>query len=223
MILYGNPTDFLIVFLGGILLSFTPCVYPLIPITVSFIGVKAGNSKLKAFILSLFYVTGMAVTYSLLGLTAAITGTLFGKISVHPITHIVVGVIIIIFGVSMLDIFYIPGFQITRLTRTKKEGRLGAFLLGLSSGLTVSPCLTPVLGTILAYIAIKKTLFYGSLLLFVFAYGMGVSLIIAGLFSSALMSIPKLGRWMSYIKRVLAAILIILGVYFIVDGIRGIV
>jgi len=94
--------------------------------------------------------------------------------------------------------------------------------LGLSSGLVASPCLTPVLGSILLYLAIKKNLFYGASLLFVFAFGMGISLIIAGLLSSVLLSIPKSGKWMRYVSILLAAVLVIVGIHFIINGIRRI-
>ena len=222
MILSGNLFDFLIVFLGGVFVSFTPCVFPLLPITISYIGIEAGSSKRKALSLSLFYVIGLSVTYVLLGLIASLTGTIFGRVSSNPITYIFVGIIIVIFGLAMFDLFQLPAFRLIKISGIRKKNKLGAFLLGLSSGLVASPCLTPALGAILAYLTIKKSLIYGSLLLFVFALGMGLSLIIAGLFSSALMSIPKLGRWMGYIKKILAGVLIILGFYFVIVGIRRI-
>jgi len=220
MNLSGNAFDFLIVFLGGIFVSFTPCVFPLLPITISYIGVEAGSSKRKALTLSLFYVLGLSITYSLLGLVASLTGTIFGRISSNPLTYIFVGIVILIFGLAMLDLFQLPMFRLMKMSGRKEKNTLGAFLLGLSSGLVASPCLTPVLGTILAYLTIKKSLVYGSLLLFVFALGMGTSLVIAGLFSSALMSMPKLGKWMDYIKKILAAVMFVLGLYFIFIGIR---
>ena len=220
MILSGNAFDFLIVFLGGVFVSFTPCIFPLLPVIISYIGIEAGSSKRKALSLSLFYVIGLSVTYSLLGLIASLTGTIFGRISSNPITYIFVGIIIMIFGLAMLDLVQLPVVRLIKISGIRKKNKLGAFLLGLSSGLVASPCLTPVLGTILAYLTIKKSLIYGSLLLFVFALGMGLSLIIAGLCSSALMSMPKLGRWMEYIKKIFAGVLIILGFYFIFIGIR---
>lgn len=220
MNLSGSPFDFVLAFAGGILVSFTPCVYPLIPVSAGYIGAGASGSRFRGLSLSAVYVTGIAVTYSLLGLLASLTGTFFGSISANPITRIVVGVIIILFALSMLDLFAIrlPGIKAPGL---KKGNYLSTFLLGLASGLIVSPCLTPVLGSILLYLATKKNVAYGMFLLMCFAYGMGLVLILVGTFSSILVNLPKAGRWLNYIKRFFAVLLIITGLYFIVNAIRG--
>lgn len=221
MNLSGNPIDYLIVFLGGILLSFTPCVYPLIPISASFISIRSEGSKIKGLTLSLTYTTAVALAYSLLGLLASLTGKVFGAISLNPLIRICVGLIIVAFGLSMLDLFNIPQSRILRLPKLKKSGYLSTFFLGLSSGLMISPCTTPVLGAILVYLATKKNIIYGTTLLFTFAYGLGLIFIIVGTFSSILVNLPKSGRWMVYIKKFAAAILICLGIYFIIIAIKG--
>lgn len=220
MSLSGSPFDYVVAFLGGVLVSFTPCVYPLIPISAGFIGIKAGGSKLRGFSLSISYVTGIAITYSILGLFASLTGTLFGKINSSPITYFLVGAVIIFFGFSLLDLFIIPVPNIIKLPVFKKQNYFSAFLLGLSSGLIASPCLTPVLGSILAYLATKKNLLYGATLLFSFAYGMGLILILVGTSSAILVNLPKSGKWLVYAKRFSAILLIAMGVYFISTGIR---
>ena len=218
MNLSGNPIDYLVAFFGGVLLSFTPCVYPLIPISAGFIGVKAAGSKLKGLALSLVYVTGLAITYSLLGLIASLTGRFLGVISANPITHILVGIIIITFGLSMLDIFSISLPAIIKLPKLKKGNYFSTFLLGLTSGLIVSPCITPVLGAILAYLTTKKNILYAMTLLFSFAYGMGLILILLGTFSTILLSLPQSGKWMVYIKKFAAFVLIGMGIYFVFNG-----
>ncbi|MFA5156942.1 MAG: cytochrome c biogenesis protein CcdA [Candidatus Omnitrophota bacterium] len=220
MILSGGPVDYLAAFLGGVLLSFTPCVYPLIPISVSYIGLNAAHSRLKGFLLSVAYVTGIAVTYSILGLIASLTGQLFGRISSHPVTYIVAGLVIVFFGISMFDVFNISLTNLIRLPKYKKQDYLSTFVLGLISGLVIGPCVTPALGAILTYLATKKNIVYGMLLLFSFAYGMGLVLILAGTFTGLLAGLPKSGRWMVYAKRVGAAIVLAVGVYFIYTGIR---
>jgi thiol:disulfide interchange protein DsbD len=220
MNLSGSPFDYLVAFLGGVLLSFTPCVYPLVPISAGFIGVRSAGSRLKGFALSLTYVSGIAITYSLMGLLATLTGTLFGVVSSHPFTNLAVGTIIIIFGLSMLDIFSISLPNIARLPPLKKGSYLSTFFLGLTSGLIIGPCLTPALGAILAYLATKKHIIYGTTLLFCFAYGMGFLLILVGTFSGLLANLPKSGKWMVYIKRLAAFILLAMGAYFIYVGIR---
>lgn len=220
MHLSGSPVDYLIAFLGGLLISFTPCVYPLIPVSAGYIGVRAGGSKFKGLTLSLVYVTGVALTYSILGLLASLTATFFGKISSSPITYLFAGSVIILFGLSMLDLFTIPLPNIIKLPKLKRQSYFSTFILGLSSGLIVSPCLTPVLGSILVYLATKKNLLYGATLLFSFAYGMGLVLILVGTFSAALVNLPKSGKWMLYIKRFFSFVLIGMGVYFIFAGLR---
>ncbi|MDD2688863.1 MAG: cytochrome c biogenesis protein CcdA [Candidatus Omnitrophica bacterium] len=219
----GSPIDFLVAFLGGILVSFTPCVYPLIPIAAGYIGVTSSGSKAKGLFLSLLYVTGVAITYSALGLIASVTGEIFGRINSSPITHLFVGIVIILFGFSMLDLFALPLPNMIKLPAIKKHNYLSAFLLGLSSGLIVSPCLTPVLGSILVYLATKRNFIYGATLLFSFAYGMGLILILAGIFSSLLVNLPKSGKWMMWIKRIFALFLCGIGIYLIIVAIKEIV
>jgi thiol:disulfide interchange protein DsbD len=221
MNLSGNLLDYFVAFLGGILVSFTPCVYPLIPISASYIGITSCGSRIRGLILSLIYVTGIAITYSALGLIASLTGTIFGSISSHPLAHLLAGGVIILFGLSMLDLFLFPLPNISRRPAFEKKGYFSAFILGLSSGLIISPCLTPVLGSILVYLAAKKDVLYGTTLLFSFAYGMGLILILVGTFSSVLLSFPRAGRWMLHIKRICAFILIGMGIYFVIIALRG--
>ncbi|HOW42230.1 MAG TPA: cytochrome c biogenesis protein CcdA [Candidatus Omnitrophota bacterium] len=219
MHLSGNPLDYLIVFLGGITLSFTPCVYPLIPVTTGYIGLNAGGSKLKAFSLSFVYVSGIAVTYAALGLLASLTGKLFGRISAHPATLIVVGAVFVLFGLSMLDVFAVYFPAVSRLEKIKGHGYHSIFLLGLFSGLIASPCVAPALGAILVFIATTRNVVYGTSLLLVFGYGMGLLLILAGTFSTVLLHLPRSGKWMVYVERVCAAVLMGTGAFFIITGI----
>lgn len=219
MNLSGNPIDYIFAFLGGVMISFTPCVYPLIPVSVSYISAKS-SSRFKGFILSLIYVTGIAFTYSILGLIASLTGRLFGNISSHPITYLAVGAIIAVFGFSMLDLFNLPFNAKINLPIFKEKNYFSILLLGITSGLIVSPCLTPVLGSILSYLATRKNIVYGMSLLVVFAYGMGLVFILSGTFGSILVNLPKSGKWMVYIKRAAGILLVAMGIYFIYTGIR---
>lgn len=221
MKLSGCPLDYVLVFWYGVLVSFSPCVYPLIPVSIGYIGIESGTSKLKGLFLSLTYVTGLAVTYSILGIVASLTGRIFGEISSHPLTYIIVGTLIIIFGISMFDIFHMRMPNLVKLPAFKRQGYFSTFILGLSSGLIVGPCTTPILGAILAYLATKKSIIYGATLLFVYAYGMGLILILAGTFSALLLSLPKLGARMLYFKRFAGMLLVLIGVYFIIFGIKG--
>ena len=213
--------SFLAVYLGGVLISFTPCVYPVIPITVAFIGAR-GGSKGRAFFLSLIYVLGMAVTYTILGAVAALSGKLFGQIQSNPWTYFIIGNICILMGLSMFDLFALsvrtPDF-ITRMQSKKRmEGVAGGFLVGAASGLIMGPCTAPVLAVILSYAATRQNVAFASTLMFVFACGMGTLLILAGTFAGLLAGIPKSGAWMVRISRLFGWILLGAGEYFLIHA-----
>ncbi len=220
MHLLGNPVDFLIAFFGGLLASFTPCVYPLIPISVGYIVGNAQNSKIKGLLLSLSYVTGIAVTYSFLGVLAVLTGSIFGKFSSNPVVNLIAGILIVIFGLSMFDLFHFHLPLHFKLPTNKEGNYVFALLLGIVSGLMISPCLTPILGSILAYLSITKNIFYGGFLLFCFAYGMGLIFILIGTFGAELVNLPKPGKWMVRLKRIGALAVVLSGAYFIFAAAR---
>jgi cytochrome c-type biogenesis protein len=220
MQLSGSPLDFVFAFFGGLLASFTPCVYPLIPISVGYIVGNAQNSRSKGFLLSLFYVTGIAITYSSLGILAVLTGRIFGEFSLNPVINLISGILILIFGLSMFDLFHFNFTLNLKLPLHRKRSYFLALLLGLVSGLMISPCLTPVLGAILSYVSTTKNIFYGGFLLFSFSYGMGLIFILIGTFGVTLTGLPKPGRWMDVIKKVCATIIVLAGVYFIFTALR---
>lgn len=218
-------SDFLIAFVGGVLVSFTPCIYPIIPVTAGYIGAGSGGSRIKGFLLSLSFVAGTAVTYSILGIIAALGGVIFGKFSTSPVAHIAAGALVFFFGLAMFGLFPLPlpAFSQFKGPERKTGGYIPAFLLGAGSGLVVSPCISPALGAILAYLATKRNVFYGAFLLFSFSCGMGVLLVIVGTFSSSIINwLPKSGKWMNHVKSVCAGLLVIMGLYFIYRGIRRI-
>lgn len=221
MHLSSSPISYGAAFVGGLILSFTPCVYPLIPIISGYISGRAGNSKRKGFFLSLTYASGLAVAYAALGLFASLGGKIFGTLSAHPLTHILAGSMIILFGVSLFDVFKINFAAFLNIRAVYKGSYFSAFLLGMTSSLLISPCVTPVLGAILLYLAAQKNIFYGTTILLAFALGMSLILVLAGTFSSFLLGLPKPGKWMVYAKRFSALVLLGMGAYFIWSGISG--
>jgi len=207
----------IIAFIGGVLASLTPCVYPMIPITAGVIGhANVGGSKWRGLSLSLTYVTGMALTYAALGIFAAATGRFFGTINSSPWTFLVVGNIILLFGLGMLDVVQLPAFA--GQWTSKRLGWTGIFLAGISSALVAGPCTTPVLGTLLAYTASSQSLLAGGLLLFVFSLGMGALLLGVGTFSSFLASIPRSGAWMVTIKKTMGLLMLAIAQYFFIKA-----
>ena len=207
-------------YLGGVLVSFTPCVYPLIPITVSYIGAQGKVSRATGFFLSLMYVIGTSVTYTILGSIAGLTGSFFGEMQTNPWVNLIIANIFILMGLSMLEVFFLPLPDILRsqLFSPKKKGFVGALLLGIASGLIMSPCSAPILAVLLSYVATKQNLLFGMTLLFVFAFGMGTLLIILGTFTSLLTSIPRSGPWMVRIQKLFGFIFIAMGEYFLITA-----
>lgn len=223
MISGSNPFEFVMAFGAGVLVSFSPCVYPLLPITIGYIGASSQKDKFHAFLLSCIYVLGISITYCILGVFASLTGKIFGQISSNPVSYFIIGNICVVFGLSMLGIFemHIPNFFLNRFKQPKTK--FSVFLLGLTSGLIIGPCTAPVLGTTLVYVATKQNLLYGIFLLFSFAYGMGALLILAGTFSGLLLNMPKSGKWMYTVEKIGGILLILAGEYFLINMGRALV
>lgn len=207
---------FVIVFLSGVLVSFTPCVYPLLPVIIGFIGARAGGLRLKGFLLSLFYVFGMSIVYSLLGAFASLSGKVFGALTSTPLVYFIVGNIFLLFGLSMLGLFNMPVPRALSRFDIKKGVYVQALFLGAFSGLVVGPCVAPVLGSLLVYVGTKQNVLYGMLLLFTFAFGLGVIIILTGTFASLLVTLPKSGLWMERVKKICGFILILAAEYFLI-------
>ncbi len=213
---------YLAVYLGGILISFTPCIYPAIPITVSFIGAHGSVSRRRAFLLSLIYVLGMAVTYTVLGAVAALSGKLFGQIQTNPWTYFLIGNLCLLMGLSMLGVFTLSIRTPSCVARTQRESRakgmLGSFLVGAASGFVMGPCTAPALAVVLGYAATRDNVLFASSLMFVFALGMGTLLILLGTFAGLLAGIPRSGPWMVRISRLFGWILLGTGEYFLINA-----
>ncbi len=204
-------------FAGGVLASLTPCVYPMIPITAGYVGERnLGGSKLRGAMLSLVYVFGLSVTYAAMGMFAALTGRLFGEFSTNPWAFIMVANIVILLGLSMFDLFTIP--VTAPKTSIGGNGIFGIFLVGILSGFVAGPCTAPVLGVMLAYVATTHNILFGGALLFVFAVGMSLLLILVGTFSGVLASLPRSGIWMEKIKKGIGVVMILLGEYFLITA-----
>ena len=215
----ASPAAYLVSFLGGIGASLTPCIYPIIPLLVGVIGVSGAESRTRGFLFSSAFVLGMALTYSLLGVAAAFTGRIFGQLTAHPLSSLIVGNIYLFFALSMLGLFEVrlPGsWGEPRPGRTNH--RLGAvFLMGASSGFVAAPCTVPVLGVLLAFVAQTRNLFFGFSLLFVFALGLGLLLIVAGTFTGLVASLPKSGPWLVRVKQGFGLLLLLAAEYFLVQ------
>jgi cytochrome c-type biogenesis protein len=213
---------YLAVYLGGVMVSFTPCVYPVIPITIAFIGVQGSGSRSRGFLLSMVYVMGMAVTYMLMGVLATLSGQLFGRIQTNPWTYFLFGNLCILMGLSMLDLFSlrvrVPDFVTNLRPRKMTSGIAGSFLVGAVSGAIIGPCTAPALAVVLGYAATQQNLAFASSLMLVFAIGMGTLLILLGTFASLLTSIPRSGKWMVRVSHLFGWLLLATGEYFLINA-----
>ncbi len=206
-------------YLAGVLTSFTPCVYPLIPITIGIIGAKSSQTRKRGFLLSLVYVLGLSLVYAVLGAIAALSGMFFGQISTSMWAYLIVGNLFFLFGLSMLDVFSLQFTFLQKLHPSAKgSGMLTAFIFGGVSAIIAGPCTTPVLGTLLAFVASRQNVLLGFSMLFLFAFGMGSLLIIVGTFTGLLSTIPRSGAWMITIKKAFGFLMIGLGEYFILKA-----
>ncbi|MFA5320698.1 MAG: cytochrome c biogenesis protein CcdA [Candidatus Omnitrophota bacterium] len=220
MNLSGTPFDFVIAFAGGVVWSFTPCVYPLLPVIIGYVGASSCASHGRAFCLSFSYASGTAFVYALLGVLASLGGRAMGSITASPLTGIISGLVILGFGFSMSGALKLPVMAVFRIRPAGKahSSIFWAFLLGCSSALLISPCVTPVLGSILVYLASRRNVAYGAVLLLTFAYGMGLIFVLAGTSGHILSRLPKSGKWLEWINKGCALLLCVIGVYFIVRG-----
>jgi thioredoxin:protein disulfide reductase len=190
---------FLFVFAFGFLTSFTPCVYPMIPITLAILGKEAhARTRLQNFLVSLTYVGGIAVTFSSLGVFAASTGALFGSFMASPWVLGFICLVFITMSLSMFGVFELQAPQFLRdgaLSHMKLHGYVGAFISGLLAGVVASPCVGPVL--------------------FVYALGMGLIFLALGMSTNMTKMLPRSGAWMNRVKIFFGLLLIAAAVYYL--------
>ncbi len=210
---------FLVVFLAGFLTSLTPCIFPIIPITIAVLGRHAHlHSHKKNLVLSLFYVLGIAITYAALGVFAAGTGALFGSFMNHPL---VLSAICVIFTAMALSMFGLFELQAPLFIRQRFSGDLqlqgyhSAFIYGVIAGVVAGPCVGPVLVGILTFVAKSQNLWLGFWLLFDFAVGMGVLFIAIGYSSQITKALPKSGAWMDTIKHFFGVLMLATSFYYL--------
>jgi thiol:disulfide interchange protein DsbD len=213
------------IFLGGVLTSLTPCIYPMIPITAAIVGgtsVAEGGARpprWRPAMLTLLYVLGLALVYSALGLFAGMSGTLFGAVSTNPWLYFAMANLLLIAALSMLDVLpvRVPSAILQRATTAGTAGRAsGAFTMGAMSGLVAAPCSAPVMAAVLTWVSTTKSAALGFLYLFVFSLGMCTLLVVVGLSSGTIARLPRAGMWMVWVKRLFALVMIGVAEYYLV-------
>ena len=222
-LLNGNPALALpALFLGGVLTSLTPCVYPMIPITAAIVGGQTAGervSRLRPALLTFTYVVGLATVYSALGVFAGLTGTLFGSVSTNPWLYFAMANVLVLAALSMLDVvpIRVPAGIMARAANMGTAGRFsGAFLMGAMSGLVAAPCSAPVMAAVLTWVTVTKSVGIGFLYLLTFSIGMCTLLIVVGLSTGGVARLPRAGQWMVTVKKVFALVMLGAAEYYLV-------
>ncbi len=203
-----------VIFLGGFLTSLTPCVYPLIPITVGVFGARQAESKGRALVLTSSYVLGMGIVFSALGIFAALSGRAFGSVLGNVWVNVALAIFMLALAASMFGAFELalPSSLATRLNGVGGGGIIGALLMGSVAGFLAAPCTGPVLTGVLTWVALTKDPVIGGGLLFIYAMGIGVPFFLIGVFT---VRMPKSGVWMEWVKSVFGIALLAMAVgYF---------
>jgi thiol:disulfide interchange protein DsbD len=207
------------VFAGGLALNLTPCVYPMIPITVSFFGGRTAQEKpsqIKLVFHGVCYLMGLALTNSTLGVVAALTGGLMGAMLQNPIVLASVAGVLILFATSLFGLWELrlPGF-LTQAAGKSYSGYFGSLFMGLTLGVVAAPCIGPFVLGLLTWVAGIGNPWFGFLIFFVLSLGLGLPLFILALFSGQLHRLPKAGGWMIWVRKVMGWVLVGMAVYFI--------
>lgn len=212
----GLPVTLGLVFLAGLALNTTPCVYPIIPITIGFFSNQTEGRLSRTFLMAATYVLGMAITYSLLGVAASLTQGIFGAALQHPLVLLGLAALMVAMALSMFGLyeFRLPvGFN--RLVPQSSQGNLGALMMGLTMGIVAAPCIGPFVIGLLVHVSNRGEPAYGFFMFFVLALGLGLPYLVLGTFSGALKKLPRSGQWMETVRRFFGLILLGMALYFL--------
>ena len=207
-----------VVFFGGLALNLTPCVYPMIAITVSYFGGRGDRNARQAFGNALVYFFGVVLTYSVLGLVAALTGGLFGALLQSTWVLVGIAALLVALALSMFGLYEIqpPQFLLQRATGLSGQaGFVGVFFMGAMVGVIAAPCLAPILVALLVFVGQRGDPLLGWALFFVLASGLALPYVVLGTFSGLLTKLPKSGTWMVWVKRVFGVLLIGVAVWLL--------
>lgn len=221
-LLHDHPVAALgALFLAGLATSLTPCIYPMIPITMGVIGGGAsGRSRGRTVGLVLTYAVGLSLLYAVLGLLAGLSGNLFGTVSSSWWARLIIGNLLLVFALAMLDVFPVgaPARLMAWACGQSGGSYPGVFLMGATSGIVAAPCGAPAFAAVLTWVAATRSGVLGFAYLFVFALGMTAILVVAGLFSGTLAALPRSGRWLEWIKKGAGVVLLVMAEYYFVQA-----
>jgi cytochrome c-type biogenesis protein len=208
-----------IIFAAGLLTSLTPCMLSMLPITIGYIGGYEAKGRLQAAVQSTWFSLGLATTLAILGILAAFLGRVYGQVGLG--LPIIVSLIAIIMGLNLLEALplQLPSFGgMEWISKDLPQG-VRSYLIGLTFGVVASPCSTPVLASILAWVATTQDLILGSVLLLAYTAGYVAPLILAGTFTASIKKLLELRRWSGWITPASGALLVGFGVFSLLSRI----
>lgn len=202
------------IFAGGMALNLTPCVYPLIPITVSYFGGRSGKSQLIGH--GLCYIGGLSVTNSLLGVVAALTGGLMGAMLQNPFMLAAVAVILVVFATSLFGFWELrlPSGLMQAVSKSY-TGYIGTLFMGLTLGVVAAPCVGPFVLGLLTWVAGMGSPWLGFIVFFTLSLGLGLPLFFLAIFSGNISKLPRSGEWMLWVRKLMGWVLVGMAAYFI--------
>jgi thiol:disulfide interchange protein DsbD len=212
----GLAVALLVIFLGGLALNLTPCVYPLIPITIGYFGGQSEGKTSRLFMMGLLYMLGMALTYSVIGVITSLSGALFGTLLQNMYVIIAIAALFVVLSLSQFGVyeFNLPSSWMAAAGGAK-GGLFGAFFMGLTMGIVAAPCIGPFVIGLVTYVAAKGDPFQGFLMFFVLAIGLGLPYMILALFSGKIKQLPRSGEWMEGVKHIFGFLMLAMALYFI--------
>jgi thiol:disulfide interchange protein DsbD len=206
----------LVIFAGGLALNLTPCVYPLIPITVTYFGGRSAQGKSGLIGHGICYIGGLALTNSLLGVVAALTGGLIGALLQSPLVLIAIAAVLAAFAMSLFGFWELRlPFWLTQAASKSYTGFFGSFFMGVTLGVVAAPCIGPFVLGLLTWVATLGDPLIGFVIFFTLSLGLGTPLFVLALFSGQLATLPKSGEWMNWVRSLMGWVLIGMAAYFV--------
>lgn len=216
----GGPLSFVLLFVAGLLLNLTPCVYPMLGVTVSIFGARRAAPTAQVMGAAALYVLGIATMYTSLGVAAALTGGLFGGLLANPVVLVGIGVLFFAMSLSMFGLYELqpPPALLSRLGGAGAGSAFGVFLSGLVVGVFAAPCIGPPVVALLAHVAGKADWRYGFATFFTLALGLGAPYLVLATWSGLLQRLPRSGEWMVWVKKLFGVILLALGAFYVLNA-----
>jgi thiol:disulfide interchange protein DsbD len=212
---HGYFLGFVVVLLGGLALNLTPCVYPLIGVTIAYFGNQSAGPR-KVITLAVLYVLGIALMFSAVGVAVALSGGLFGAALENPYVLIAIAAMLLLLAASSFGFYSLqPPQWMMRHAGSARPGYLGAILMGLGMGVVAAPCIGPIVLGLLLMVERSGSAVFGFALFFTLAIGLGLPYIALALAAGSIRQLPRSGAWLAWIEQLFGFILIGLALYFL--------